>query len=187
MSATSNHVIDQIRNAFSQRGNQRYGSEQVTQLQHGLQCATLARESNAPAFEVTAALLHDIGHILPDDTHGAEASHGLDDHHEARGYRWLKQYFPDRVSDPVRLHVAAKRYLCTVDDSYANQLSPTSHQSYLDQGGPMSPAEVAAFEAEPYFESAIAVRRWDDTGKVPGLKTLSLDALIDDIRQCLVS
>jgi len=38
----------------------------------------------------------------------------------------------------------------------------------------MSAHEVAQFEAERYFADAVRVRRWDDAGKVAGLKTPQL-------------
>ena len=179
-------VVAEIFLAFEQRGHDQYGSEKVTQLQHGLQCGSLARQAGAPARLVVAALLHDIGHILPLDA-ASGPKNGLDDKHESRGFHWLNENFPPEVSEPVRLHVAAKRYLCTVEPDYAKRLSPTSHQSFLDQGGPMSAEEVEMFESESYYQSAVALRRWDDTGKDPEMITLPLEAFLDDLRQSLRS
>jgi predicted HD phosphohydrolase len=42
------------------------------------------------------------------------------------------------------------------------------------QGGPMVTEEVRAFEREPWYREAVRVRRWDDQGKVAGLKTPAL-------------
>ena len=79
------------------------------------------------------------------------------------------RYFGPEVTEPIRLHVDAKRYLCAVDPPYLDGLSPASRLSLKLQGGPMDPAEVAAFEANAYCRDAVRLRRWDDTAKVPGL------------------
>ena len=154
-----------ISNTFGRRGNENYGIEEVTQLQHALQSAALAEAEAASARQISAALLHDIGHILYAEALPVSVQENLDDAHEHRAYEWIRERFGAAVADPVRLHVAAKRYLCTVDDTYAGQLSPTSYKSYMDQGGKMSASELAAFEAEPYFKAAVQLRRWDDQAK----------------------
>jgi predicted HD phosphohydrolase len=99
----------------------------------------------------------------------------LNDNHESRGYQFLLRHFGSAVADPVRLHVLAKRYLCTQHPDYEQRLSPTSRQSYYDQGGPMSAAEVAAFEAEPYFRDALRLRSWDDAAKNPAIDAGNID------------
>ena len=91
------------------------------------------------------------------------------------GALWLKASFGPAVADPVRLHVAAKRYLCAVEPDYHAGLSPASRLSLGLQGGPFTPDEVRRFEREPWFRSAVAVRRWDDTAKVPGLAVPGLE------------
>jgi predicted HD phosphohydrolase len=78
----------------------------------------------------------------------------------------------------VRLHVAAKRYLCAADADYMRQLSRASVHTLGLQGGPMSPGEARAFEREPRYLEAVRVRRWDDQGKVAGLKTPPLEAYL---------
>jgi predicted HD phosphohydrolase len=119
---------------------------------------------------VTAALLHDVGHLLHDLPDDAPAS-GVDDRHEALGDQWLRRHFGPAVTEPVRLHVDAKRYLCVVEPAYFDTLSPPSVRSLELQGGPFTPDEVRAFEALPFFEDAVRLRCWDDAAKVPGLRT----------------
>jgi len=143
--------------------------------EHALQTAYFAQQANAPESLVVAALLHDIGHLLapvPDDI----ADWTADAQHEAIGARWLAQHFHPEICEPVRLHVAAKRYLCATDAQYSAKLSPASVHTLKLQGGPMSAPEVARFESERYFTAAVQVRRWDDQGKVAGLKTPQLAA-----------
>lgn len=182
-----NDLIERITLAFEARGDLAYGSEAVTQRQHALQSAALAVEEGAAAPLVVAALLHDIGHILDTSELPKDDGQNLDDAHEERAYAWLLDHFGPRVADPVRLHVAAKRYLCTVDPGYAAKLSPTSYKSYLDQGGVMNPDERAAFEAEPHFKDALSLRRWDDLAKDPGRSTPPLAEFRGRIESALAS
>lgn len=150
---------------YHQRGTEIYGDEKVTQSQHAIQAALLAEREGASDEQILAALLHDIGHILAEDKLPASNDENLDDGHENRAYQWLCEHFGKAIADPIRLHVAAKRYLCTVTPEYSQTLSPTSYKSYLDQGGPMSEEELQQFRHEPFFEQAIALRRWDDLAK----------------------
>ncbi|HEV7358550.1 MAG TPA: HD domain-containing protein [Steroidobacteraceae bacterium] len=155
---------------YCARGARAYFGESVTTLEHSLQAAHFARKSNASDALVAAALLHDVGHLLaaaPPDL----AAWKADARHEVNGARWLAARFGPDVFEPVRLHVPAKRYLCATDPSYEAQLSSASMQTLRLQGGPMSAAEVRAFEAEPHHRAAISLRRWDDSGKVAGLRT----------------
>ena len=182
-------VISQILSVFTSRGSDNYGGEDVSQLEHALQAASLARTDGASAALITAALLHDIGHILNEEETKqdppSQGIQGLDDAHEERGYLWLRDHFGPEVSDPVRLHVAAKRYPCTVEPEYRNRLSPTSLQSYHDQGGPMSDEEVKAFVSEPHHEGALSVRRWDDAAKVVGMKTVTIEDFVPEFKATL--
>lgn len=167
-------IIDQILTLFREQGNGAYFGEAVTETEHALQCAHLAQQSGAAPALVVAALLHDIGHLLhglPEDA----AERGIDGRHEHGGAAWLATYFGSAVVDCVRLHVAAKRYLCAVEPDYHAALSEASQRSLRLQGGPMAPDEVACFEREPWYRSAIAVRRWDDAAKVAGLVVPDLE------------
>ncbi len=139
--------------------------EAITELQHALQCAELAAEDNAPPALIAAALLHDVGHLLIGDLFPIDEPLPRDFEHEAVGARYLARIFGPAVTEPVRLHVAAKRYLTAVDPAYFATLSPSSVRSLAAQGGPMSAAEVADFRASPHFEDAVKVRLWDDLGK----------------------
>ena len=100
---------------------------------------------------------------------------GVDAVHEQIGADYLQPFFIPAVTEPGRLHVAAKRYLCATDPAYFATLSPTSVQSLALQGGPMSDQEVKEFEASPYFADAVQLRRFDDLGKVPGMVTPELE------------
>ena len=180
-------VIDKIISTFDARGGEIYADEEVTQLQHALQCANLAAQENASKTLIAAALLHDIGHILQASELPAHCAMDLHDHHEEVGYLFLKDHFGDAVADPVRLHVAAKRYLCTTDSEYQDRLSPTSLKSFFDQGGQMDANEMAEFEQEPYFEDAVRLRRWDDTAKDSRLPEQDVRDFIPQIEAALAS
>ncbi len=163
-------VADEIFEIFESRGSGAYYGEPVSMTEHCLQAAHFAQADGAPAELVAAALLHDIGHLLepvPDDI----ADWKLDARHEEVGSRWLAARMRAGVAAAVRLHVPAKRYLCATDSGYGALLSPASVVTLELQGGPMSAQEVSAFEREPYHREALRVRRWDDRGKVAGLKT----------------
>lgn len=175
-------VVDEIARLFAARGNSMYGGEGVTQLEHALQAAALAEANGADAATISAALLHDVGHVLhnlPDDA----PDQGIDDVHEELAYRWLKKYFGPAVAEPVRMHVDAKRYLCAAEPGYHDVLSPPSLQSLMLQGGPFSPDEAREFERHPHFEQAIMVRRWDDEAKVPDLETPTLEHFLRYVRE----
>ena len=174
-----NAVVQQIVSVFNQRGSENYGIEPVTQLEHAIQSAELAKHSGAASSLIVAALLHDIGHILGNHPLPDGHSKNYDDKHETSAYGWLREHFGQRVADPVRLHVAAKRYLCTVEPSYCDQLSPTSLKSFHDQGGVMSAEEKAAFEKEAYFEEALRLRRWDDAAKDPDAEIPAIEEFAD--------
>jgi phosphonate degradation associated HDIG domain protein len=163
-------VAAEIIALYGARGAAAYFGERVSMTEHGLQAAHFARVQAAPETLVLAALLHDVGHLLeavPD----ALEDWTSDAHHEELGARWLARRFPPEVSEPVRLHVPAKRYLCATDPAYHERLSPASVHTLALQGGPMNAAEVARFDAERFAGDAVRVRHWDDQGKVAGLAT----------------
>lgn len=158
-------VIDVIFELFDRFGCLHYG-EDASQLHHALQTAELARRNRCSDALIVASLLHDLGQFM-DDAGDAAETLGLDARHEISGAAWLSDYFPPKVTEPVRLHVAAKRYLCAVEPAYLAGLSRASSLSLELQGGPMSHQEVKAFEAEPFFGDAVQLRRFDDMGKHP--------------------
>jgi phosphonate degradation associated HDIG domain protein len=163
-------IVDDLLAIYERRGAEAYFGECVSVTEHALQSAYFAQRAKAPSELIVAALLHDIGHLI--DPAPDEIDDWIGDaHHEDSGAHWLAARFGSAVSEPVRLHVAAKRYLCATDASYAKLLSPASVKTLQLQGGVMSAAEVAAFEAETHFRDAVKVRRWDDAAKVAGLST----------------
>jgi phosphonate degradation associated HDIG domain protein len=158
-------MIERIFSLFDRFGSESYG-EHATQLQHALQVAEHARRSGCTPALIAASLLHDIGQFIDDAGNAAEAL-AIDARHEVSGAKFLELCFPAEVYEPVRLHVAAKRYLCAVDCTYLKNLSRASTLSLKFQGGPMTPEEIRAFEAEPFHAQALTLRRFDDAGKQP--------------------
>ena len=134
-------------------------------LEHSIQTALLARGAGASDAQIAAALLHDIGTFVStaDGCFGEYA-------HDRSGGEWLAQHFPRAVSEPVRLHVAAKRYLCATRPGYLELLSSASTHTLAHQGGPMDDSTARAFERETFFNDALALREWDDQGKTPGME-----------------
>jgi [1-hydroxy-2-(trimethylamino)ethyl]phosphonate dioxygenase len=168
---------------MANKGQNRYGLHDVTQLQHALQSALFAERAGAAPALISAALLHDIGHMVH-DLGDNPAADGLDDRHEMLGHAFLVRYFGPDVTEPIRLHVAAKRYLCAIEPEYSALLSPDSVLSLRLQGGPMSPPEVAAFRTEPHAEAAVRLRRCDDAAKVKDLPTPDLAHFATYLSQC---
>jgi phosphonate degradation associated HDIG domain protein len=170
---THEAILVRIERLFAERGAEEYHGEAVSQLEHALQTAAAGEREGAAPELIVAALLHDIGHLL--QSHGESAAErGIDDRHESLGQRFLEKHFGPAVTEPVRLHVAAKRYLCAVESEYLALLSPASRRSLGLQGGLMSPNEVADFEREEYYQGACQLRRWDDIAKVKGMATPTL-------------
>jgi gamma-butyrobetaine dioxygenase len=151
---------------FASEGAADYLGEPVTQAAHMLQAAALAEHAAAPPALIAAALLHDVGHFTAAIS-GQDLMRGTDNRHSDQGAAWLAQWFGPAVTEPVRLHVAAKRYLCATDPGYFGQLSAASVYTLGVQGGPMRGEELARFEADPYAADACRVRRWDDAAKEP--------------------
>jgi len=159
---------EQVLAQMNNRGGEAYFGEPVTVLEHCLQAAYFARQQASPDALVVAALLHDIGHLLHGESEDV-AEAGIDTRHEELADRMLAAHLPSAVTEPIRLHVAAKRYLCFADPAYGRALSPSSQLSLQLQGGPMSTSEAEAFLAGAFALDAIALRRWDDEAKIPEL------------------
>jgi len=171
--------VDEVLDLFERWGTERY-DEDVSQLDHALQTAALAMRDGADEALVAAALLHDVGHLLELREGGiADGQTEVDLGHEGRGARWLAAVFPPSVTGPIALHVAAKRYRCAVDPAYHDGLSDGSRRSLVRQGGPMAPDEAERFAAHPAGADAVALRGWDDGGKVEGLAVADLQSYRD--------
>lgn len=168
-------AIEALAQLFESEGMREYFGEAVSVSAHMLQAAALAESADAPDRLVAAALLHDVGHVLA-------PSGGP---HETTGADWLAQWMPAGVTQPIRLHVAAKRYLCARDPEYFATLSPASVQSLQVQGGPMTDAEAIAFETDLHAADALAVRRWDEAAKDPDAPTRDFDHFRPLLRRLL--
>jgi len=183
--------VDRIAELFAAEGAADYLGEPVTLGAHLLQAGARAQAAGAPPALVAAALLHDVGHLRGDDPDadeaelsGRELMAGTDNDHGERGAAWLARWFGPAVTEPVRLHVAAKRYLCAAEPGYLAALSPASVYTLSLQGGPMTAAEAARFTDQPYAADATAVRRWDDAAKDPAAIVPGFDwyrPLLDDL------
>jgi phosphonate degradation associated HDIG domain protein len=167
-------IADEVIELMKQRGGAAYFGEPVSQLEHALQAASQAAQAGSPRELTLAALLHDIGHLLH-ELPEAVADDGIDTRHEIAGYEWILARFGSSVAEPVRHHVAAKRYLCRVEPDYLARLSPASVQSLALQGGPFTEDEAREFETLPYYREAVMLRRWDDEAKIPGMATPALE------------
>ncbi|MGE5148125.1 MAG: phosphonate degradation HD-domain oxygenase, partial [Candidatus Eiseniibacteriota bacterium] len=159
--------IDDLFAILVDLGQRQYGETTVSQYEHAVQCALRAEKAGAESPLITAALFHDIGHLVERDRY-AMIERGEDARHEQAGAKYLARWFGPNVTEPVRLHVPAKRYLTATDPSYAGTLSPASTRSLKAQGGPYSPAEAETFIAQPFARQAIDLRRWDEAAKVRG-------------------
>lgn len=177
--------LSDIRELLLQKGAALYGGESVTQLDHALQCAALAEKAGASAALITASLLHDLGHLVYDLAEEA-TERGLNNRHEERALPYLSQLFPASVTEPIRLHVEAKRYLCTIDRDYRDRLSSASQLSLTLQGGPLDLTSAKVFIDRPYAPEAVALRRWDDQAKIVGLRTPPLDHFLELATGCLL-
>ena len=183
-------VVARLAKLFAEQGESEYLGEAVTQAEHMLQAAACAQRASASNALIAASLLHDVGHLFV----GADTSEisgrdlmdaGTDNRHSHTGADWLAAAgFPEPVTEPVRLHVAAKRYLCTVEPGYFDQLSEASVYTLSVQGGPMSQEEAAEFAHGAYARDAVTLRRWDEAAKDPDADVPAFDhyrALLADL------
>lgn len=166
---------------FATKGHIAYDGEGITQLEHAWQCGQLALQADATPELQLAAWLHDLGHLMTDLT-GSPTLLGIDDRHEDLGWQALLPLWGPDVAEPVRLHVQAKRFMVATYANYARTLSPDSVRSLALQGGPMSPEECKAFEANPYYLPALQLRAWDDLGKRKAWFATSEDEALGDLQ-----
>ncbi len=161
--------LDDLERLMLRRGHERYSGEPVSHLTHAMQCAEIARQLDESAASIAAALLHDVGHFLS-HLPGTPSQEGTNDHHEYRGAHALSAWFPKSITEPIRLHVKAKRYLAA-DAAYFALLSEDSQRSLRLQGGIMTQAERGAFEQQDFHQEALKLRRFDDSAKTPEFVT----------------
>jgi phosphonate degradation associated HDIG domain protein len=178
--------LERIADLLTLKADGQYGLAAITQRQHALQCAWLAEAAGCSDTLVVASLLHDVGHLIH-DLGEDPAAQGVDDRHEELGAAFLEGWFGPAVSEPVRLHVAAKRYLCATEPDYFGKLSKDSVLSLSLQGGPMSDTEAAAFAALPGAADAVRLRRFDEQGKVKGLETPPVTHFLPFVARCLAA
>ena len=205
-------TLDDIERLFSRHGSAQYAGEPVTQLEHALQTAHLAEQSDANDELVTACLLHDLGHLLfayaptvaslpapqggaaglgaarrpaidPGDT---PSLRGIDDTHQYYALPFLRGLFGEAVLEAIRLHVDAKRYLCRANDAYYAKLSDDSKRSLVLQGGVFSIEEASTFIARPGAHDAVRLRQWDDLAKQPDWATPSLAHFLARAERCML-
>lgn len=179
-------TLQDIETLFAERGGEQYSGEPVTQLQHALQSAALAEAEGVSDTLVTAALLHDLGHLLH-DLGETPSLRGVDDVHQYRAIPFLRGVFPDAVLDAIRLHVDAKRYLCATRAHYHDALSEDSRRSLLLQGGVFSPRQAEAFIAQDGAADAVRLRLWDDLAKDAQARTPELAHFMRRARRCALN
>jgi phosphonate degradation associated HDIG domain protein len=168
-------TLQEVHDLLLRRGQTQYGLEAINQLEHALQCASLAEQAGETSDTIVACLLHDLGHLLAAEREGTiEHDTREDDLHQFMALPFLRGLFPDAVLEPIRMHVDAKRYLCLIEPGYWGDLSIASKHSLEQQGGVFDEAQAHTFITQPYAEEAVRLRRYDDLAKVkdkqvPGL------------------
>lgn len=173
-------TFNEIVEIFESASAEEYLGEDITLVEHMIQTAELAREAHAPSWLVVAALLHDIGHILLPNAAEAQDG-GIDLHHDEVGARWIAKRFPNNVVEAVRLHVDAKKYLVSTDQSYFDLLSEASKRTLEIQGGIFSKEEAEQFINRKFAREAILLRLWDDAGKIRGLSISTIYNFKEDL------
>lgn len=179
-------TLDSIERLYRERGDEQYSGEPVTQIEHALQCATLAEAEGADDELVTAAFLHDLGHLLH-DLGESPTLRGIDDVHQYRALPFLRGVFGERILNAIAMHVDAKRYLCATRVGYYAGLSEDSRRSLKLQGGAFDAEEAQAFIVKPGANEAVRVRLWDDLGKVAGQTTPGIEHFIERMRRCALA
>ena len=181
-SAEASAFVARLQVLFESNGAADYLGEPVTLAEHMLQGAAIAEKRGLADSVIVAALLHDIGHLeSPRGTFSMDDNH--DRVHEEAGADFLQPYLPAAVVDCVRLHVAAKRYLCATRPDYLRCLSDASIHSLQLQGGPMGDDEVTAFAREPNLEAILQVRYLDDSGKRQDMQTPPVTRFLPLVRR----
>ena len=176
-------TLQDIEQLFAQRGHEQYTGEPVSHLEHALQSAALGEREGASDELVTAALLHDLGHLLH-NMPGTPSMEGIDDVHQYRVVPFLRGLFAQSLIDAISRHVDAKRYLCATRPGYHDALSEDSKRSLKLQGGTFSDEQAQAFIARPGAPDAVRLRIWDDLAKTAGAPTPPLSHFMARARRC---
>lgn len=172
-------AVTQVWEPFQSYGHMKLG-EAISQQEHALQSAWFAQQDGASDELIIASLLHDIGHLLTWNRAGLHPEEsGENGYHEKVGAQFLSDYFDDDITKPIRLHVAAKRYLASKDETHYQTLSEASKQSLTLQGGLMTESTCSVFESSPWYDSALKLRQYDDRAKVQNMKVPSIDAYFE--------
>ncbi|PLZ02984.1 phosphohydrolase [Burkholderia sp. WAC0059] len=177
--------LDDIRQLFETYGSLSYSGEPVTQLEHALQSGALAQDEGVSDELISAAFLHDLGHLLNRQGE-TPTQRGVDDLHQYYALPFLRPVLPDSVLEPIRMHVDAKRYLCATDETYFGRLSQDSVRSLALQGGIFSDEQAREFADQPYAADAVKLRRWDDRAKVANQPTPGLDHFMDIVGRVML-
>ena len=185
-SLNHDNIVAFIGDIFTRRGGEEYLGEPVTMAEHMLQGATIAEANNKSDEVIAGVLLHDIGHFIGE--FGTFTMEDTEDrYHEISGAEILEPFFPAVITESVRHHVAAKRYLCATKPTYFGKLSPASVHSLNLQGGPMNDEEVAEFASNPYLDEIIQVRYLDEAGKEADMETRDYDHFVPMLQRLVDS
>lgn len=184
---TIQNTIAEIRQLFNSQGNNEYYGEKISQFEHAAQAALLAQKQGFDYEVQIAAFLHDIGHLFPTSSEEELMElYGRKDH-ESVAADWLRaRGFSEKIGVLIENHVNAKRYLCFVNETYFENLSEASLKTLEFQGGRMSADEAKVFEQNPYFETIIKMRRWDEAAKIEAMKLPDLDYFMNICQQYLL-
>ena len=184
----SDTICNSIIKLYTEYGHSDYIGENITQLEHALQCMNLAlydtRLNGCNEYikkcVVISAFLHDIGHLvgLEQKNKGFAELEMRDSNvlngmslgfvgHEGLGWSYLKNLgFPPLICELVYSHVMAKRYLCSIKKSYYDNLSNASKETFKMQGGLLTKFEIDKFRNSEYSDYKIMLREYDDNAKV---------------------
>jgi len=180
-------AVRSVKKLYSRYGSSDYIGEDISQVEHGLQCAYFANAAKAPPGVVIASLFHDVGQLVGLDRHLPEMPGNVGIcHHETVGSDYLRSMaFPELTCQLVARHVDAKRYFTATNSAYHNKLSDASKLSLIEQGGPMSAEEVQRFEQDPLKKWILLMRTWDDKAKIVDFKVPTFEEYVPMIRTLL--
>lgn len=185
MSELTIDSINKIFSIYQNYGDKGYIWESVSQLEHATQAALSAQKDEYYNHSevVISAFLHDIGHLLcyQDTELELMGKYGVKNH-ELIGQEYLKEKgFPDIICQLVGGHVATKRYLISNDETYYNNLSEASKETYKHQGGKMTSEEIKKFEEDVLFMFHLKMREYDDKAKLNDNATLEAIKKMDPV------